>query len=416
VKALGHNLIQEYPMRSNKQESAILIGVQRRGVPIWEVNDNIDELEQLAITAGATIEARVIQDRGKPSPATFIGKGKVGEVRDYIYHTDANLVIFDDDLSPAQGRNLEKMLGCKIIDRSGLILDIFAQRANTMEARIQVELAQLQYLRPRLTRAWGHLGRQEGGIGMRGPGETQLEVDRRVITRRMTKLKKSLKKIEKSRITRRSGRRNIFKVGLIGYTNAGKSTILNALTKSEVLVENKLFATLDPTVRSLRLPEGRKVLLIDTVGFIRKLPVGLLASFRSTLEESKTADLFLNVIDLSHPHWEGQLSRTEEIIKELELDKKPQVLLFNKVDKVDDQTLLEGLTNQFPEAIFLSALRGIRLWDVLTKIEEFATREWVRGSRSFYPDQDEDLKDFESQVKVIGRLFKDGKIVVDYLV
>ena len=251
---------------------------------------------------------------------------------------------------------------------------------------------------------------------MRGPGETQLEVDRRVITRRMSTLKKSLKKIEKSRTTRRSGRRNIFKVGLIGYTNAGESTIMNALTKSKVLVEDKLFATLDPTVRSLRLPEGRKVLLIDTVGFIRKLPVGLLASFRSTLEESRTADLFLNIIDLSHPHWEGQLSRTEEIIKELELDKKPQVLLFNKVDKVDDQTLLEGLIKQFPEAIFISALRGIRLWDVLAKIEEFASREWVRGSKSFDPDEEEELRQFESQVKVIGRLFKDGKIVVDYLV
>ncbi len=404
-----------HPMSSEFQESAILIGVQRRGVPIWEVNDNLDELEQLATTAGARVETRLVQDRGAPSPATFIGKGKVAEVKDYISYSEVNLVIFDDDLSPAQGRNLEKKLGCKVIDRSGLILDIFARRANTMEAQIQVELAQLQYLRPRLTRQWGHLSRQEGGIGMRGPGETQLEVDRRVITQRISKLKRSLKKIEKSRITRRSRRRNIFKVGLIGYTNAGKSTIMNALTKSDVLVEDKLFATLDPTVRGLRLPEGKKVLLIDTVGFIRKLPVGLLASFRSTLEESKTADLFLNVVDISHPHWEGQLARTEEIIKELELDRKPQVLLFNKVDKLDDPKLVEGLHKQFPEAIFTSALRGIRLWNVLKRIEEFAAREWIRGSRSFDPTEDEELRRFESRVKVIGRLFKDGKIVVDYL-
>ncbi|NQU05997.1 MAG: GTPase HflX, partial [Calditrichaeota bacterium] len=280
-------------MAEKKTETVIIIGLQQRGVPAWEVSDNLDELEQLVDTAGGKVVDRIVQVRIKPDPALFIGKGKVNEVSNLAGYLNADLVVFDDDLSPAQVRNLEKLLSCKVIDRSGLILDIFANRARSREARIQVEMAQLLYLRPRLTKRWGHLSRQEGGIGTRGPGEKQLEVDRRIIDRRIAQLRKDLKHIEKARTTRRNRRRDLFKVALIGYTNAGKSTLLNSMTQSKVFVENRLFATLDPTVRSLRLANGKKVLLIDTVGFIRKLPVDLLASFRSTLEESRQANLFL---------------------------------------------------------------------------------------------------------------------------
>ncbi len=409
-------------MTGGQPEQAVLVGVQRAGVPMWEVNDNLDELEQLSRTAGAEPSFRLVQDKGHPNAGTFIGKGKVEEIRDLIEAFGVDLVIFDDDLTPAQARNLENTLKCRIIDRSGLILDIFARRAQTMESRIQVELAQLQYLRPRLTRRWQHFSRQFGGvgsrgaIGIRGPGETQLETDRRVIGLRISSLKRDLAKIEKARATRRSHRRRFFKVALIGYTNAGKSTLLNALTKSDVFVEDLLFATLDPTVRALRLPTGQRVLLIDTVGFIRKLPVDLLVTFRSTLEESLSADLLVNVVDLAHPHWEEQFARTDEIIKELKLDATPQLIAFNKVDLVDDPTLLDGLRRQFPEALFISALRGIRLWEVPQRISVFAERQWVRGTRAFSPDEGEQLRRFETQVKVMGRTFREGLILVDYLV
>lgn len=406
-------------MSEEKLERAILIGVHRRGVPSWEVEDNIEELEQLLNTAGGEAVASIIHDMPSPDAGTFIGRGKVEELAGQIDALDIDMVVFDDDLTGAQVRNLEKHFKCKVMDRSGLILDIFAKRARTKEACIQVELAQLIYLRPRLTRRWQHLSRQVGGIGMRGPmrgpGETQLETDRRRMNQRISSLENQLKRIERSRATRRKGRQDIFKVAIVGYTNAGKSTLMNTLTRSDVFVEDRLFATLDPTVRAYVMPSGRKVLLIDTVGFIRKLPVGLLASFKSTLEESRQADLFLNVVDLSHPHWEEQLERTEEILRELELQKTPQVLVFNKIDNLEDPVLLEGLTRQYPQALFISALRKIRLYEIPAVIERFAEQRWERGSRSFRPDEVHFLKDFENQVKVIGRSFRDGYIHVDYL-
>lgn len=390
--------------------------MQRRGVPVWEVNDHLDELELLLDTAGGRLIGRIVQERDKLDAGTFLGSGKVAELAGIVKATGADIVIFDDDLSPAQTRNLEKALECKVIDRSGLILDIFACRARSREARIQVELARLTYLLPRLTRRWIHLSRQYGGIGARrGPGETQLEVDRRVLSRRISQLRGELSRIEKARETRRRKRSGLFKAAIIGYTNAGKSTLLNALTHAEVFVEDRLFATLDATARAYRLPDGARIVLIDTVGFIRKLPVGLLASFKSTLEESRQADLFLLIVDLSHPHWEGQMARVEEILKELELDHTPQILLFNKVDKVNDPALLEGLKRQYPGALFISALRGIRLYELPPKIAEFAQRRWVRGEEGFRPDEIERMHLFEEQVQVIGRSFKDGKIWVDYM-
>jgi len=408
---------------AERKETCIIIGVQLRGIPKWEIEDNLDELELLADTAGGDVVARIIQNRPVPDSATYIGEGKVEELAGLVQALDAGLIVFDDDLSPAQARNLELKLGCKVIDRSGLILDIFALHARTKETKIQVETAQLEYLLPRLTRRWKHLSRQVGGIGTRGPvgsrgpGETQLEMDKREIGKRLSTLRTQLNKIEVTYSTRRKRRRDLFKVALIGYTNAGKSTLLNTLTHSQVFVEDRLFATLDPTVRAYRLADGRRILMIDTVGFIRKLPVGLLASFKSTLEESRQADLFVHLVDLSHPHWEGQMSRTEEILKELELQHTPQILAFNKVDKVSDGLLIEGLANQYPDALFISALRGIRLYELVERITRFANQKWVRDSRAFRPDQINALKEFEEEsgVRILGRSFRDGFIVVDYL-
>jgi GTP-binding protein HflX len=241
-------------------------------------------------------------------------------------------------------------------------------------------------------------------------------MDRQAIKKRVSQLKAELRKVELARQVRRHKRRDVFKVAIIGYTNAGKSTLLNVLTKSEVFVEDRLFATLDPTVRSFRLGDGRKALLIDTVGFIRKLPIGLLASFKSTLEESRHADLLLHVVDISHPHWEGQLARTEEIIKELKLDATPQLLVFNKVDLVEDALMLDGLRRQFPGALFISALRGIRLHEIAPRIAEFAMKKWIRKSVQFRPEEADRLAEFERDVKVIGRSFFEGMITVDYLV
>jgi len=398
------------------RDKAILIGVQRKGVPIWEVNDHLDELEQLLDTAGGETVARFVQERYTPHAGLFIGEGKVEELAGIIAATDAVLAVFDDDLTPGQARNLEKRLHCKVMDRAGLILDIFATRARTREARIQVELARSLYLLPRLTGRWSHFSRQYGGVGARrGPGETQLEIDKQAIKRKVTQLRAELARIERSRETRRHKRRDFFKVAIIGYTNAGKSTLLNALTHANVFVENRLFATLDPTVRSLRLDDGQRILLIDTVGFIRKLPPGLVASFRSTLEESRQADLFIHVVDISHPHWEGQLARTDDLLKEMKLDKIPQILALNKVDAIEDATLLEGLNRQYPGALFISASRGIRLYEIPKRIAEFARRRWVRGVVRFKPDEAERLFDFERDVQIVGKSFIDGFIQLEYL-
>lgn len=405
-----------YTSPEPEQTAAILIGVQRRNTPIWEVNDHLDELEQLLDTAGGVVVGRFVQERHQPDAGLFIGSGKVRELKGMVQALEAKIALFDDDLSPGQMRNLEKELQCRVMDRSGLILDIFANRARTRESRIQVELAQAQYLLPRLTGRWQHFSRQVSGPIARGPGETQLEIDRQAVKKSISQLRRELKKIEKARETRRHRRRDVFKAAIIGYTNAGKSTLLNALTHANVFVEDRLFATLDPTVRSFRLPDGTRILLIDTVGFIRKLPVGLVASFRSTLEESRQADLFIHVVDISHPHWEGQLARTDELLKEMQLDKTPQVLVFNKVDSIDDPTLIDGLKRQFPGAVFISALRGIRLDDLPGKILEHTQKKFIRCRESFRPDELDRLKDLEERVQVVGRSFQDGLIMVDFIV
>lgn len=316
---------------SRKAETAILIGVILQKQSEEEVNEYLEELEFLAETAGAITKKRFLQKIDTPNPKTFIGTGKVTEIKDYVDANEIDLIIFDDELSPTQLRNLEKEFERKVLDRTNLILDVFAQRAKTAYAKTQVELAQYQFLLPRLTRLWTHLERQRGGIGLRGPGETEIETDRRVIRDKISRLKLELKKIDRQMSTQRQNRGNIVRVALVGYTNVGKSTIMNMVSKSEVFAENKLFATLDTTVRKVVF-ENLPFLLSDTVGFIRKLPHQLVESFKSTLDEVREADLLLHVVDISHPVFEEQLNVVVKTLQEIGAADKPTLLVFNKID------------------------------------------------------------------------------------
>ena len=312
-------------------EKAILIGVITPEQNKNQAEEYLDELAFLAKTAGAIPIKKITQKLPVPNNKTFIGKGKIEEVKQLAKELEVELIIFDDDLSPVQLRNIEKILECKILDRSNLILDIFASRARTANAKTQVELAQYQYLLPRLTRMWTHLERQKGGIGMRGPGETQIETDRRIIGQKISLLKKQLEKIDKQKITQRKGRGNMIRLALVGYTNSGKSTLMNQLSKSEVFAENKLFATLDTTIRKV-VVENLPFLLADTVGFIRKLPHQLVESFNSTLDEVRESDLLLHVVDISNPNFENQIEIVNQTLAEIGASDKPIILLFNKTD------------------------------------------------------------------------------------
>jgi GTP-binding protein HflX len=319
---------------------------------------SLDELALLADTAGAAVTERVVQRRGTVSPSSFIGKGKLGEVREIAERENADVVIFNDDLSPPQIRNLEKALERKVVDRSELILDIFARRARTRESRLQVELAQLQYQLPRLTGMWKHLERQAGGIGTRGPGETQLEVDRRRVRERIAVLRRQLESVERERETQRRRRRREFRAAIVGYTNAGKSTLFNALARADVFVENRLFATLDATTRQMVSPERQVALLTDTVGFIRKLPHHLVASFHSTLTEAIEADWLLHVVDVADPGMERRIEAVEAVLDEILPSARPTTLVFNKLDLLEDEAILPGLKLQHPGSIGVSARTG----------------------------------------------------------
>jgi GTP-binding protein HflX len=312
-------------------EKAVLIGINYPGQDPRETEDYIDELTFLAETAGAEPLKRFIQKLEMPDPRTFLGSGKIVEVAQYIEENEIDIAIFDDELSPSQMRNIEETLGCRILDRTNLILDIFAKRARTSHARTQVELAQYQYLLPRLTGMWTHLERQRGGIGLRGPGETEIETDRRIIRDRISLLKSQLKKIDTQMATQRKHRGKMVRVALVGYTNVGKSTIMNLLSKSDVFAENKLFATLDTTVRKVVIG-NLPFLLSDTVGFIRKLPHDLIESFKSTLDEVRESDLLLHVVDISHPGFEEQIKVVDETLSDLGSAGKPSVIIFNKID------------------------------------------------------------------------------------
>jgi GTP-binding protein HflX len=358
-------------------ESAILVGLVTPGVSRWDVEDSLDELEQLADTAGARVTDRVTQSLSQINAATYIGKGKVHELKQLVAARQSDLVIFDDDLAPVQIRNLERSLGCKLLDRSGLILDIFARRAKTAVAKTQVELAQLDYLRTRLTRQWTHLSRQKGGIGTKGPGETQIETDRRLIGSRIATLQERLDKIDRQRVTQRKGRQRYMRVSLVGYTNAGKSTLMNALAGADVLAEDRLFATLDATTRLVALDDNKAILISDTVGFIRKLPHKLIESFKSTLDEVRESDVLVHVVDATHPRFEDHIQVVRDTLKELGALQKPTLVVFNKVDALEEHGLLNALRAEFPDAAFISALRGIGLEGFKQKLLEVVEQDFV---------------------------------------
>jgi GTPase len=319
-----------------KQETCVLVGVINSDQNEDQVKEYLDELAFLALTAGANTQKRFVQRLPKPHPGTFVGSGKLLEIKAYCNENDIDIVIFDDELSATQLRNIEEELGRKILDRNNLILDIFASRAQTAYAKTQVELAQYEYLLPRLTGMWTHLERQKGGIGMRGPGETQIESDRRVIQQKISKLKKDLEKIDKQMATQRGNRGALVRVALVGYTNVGKSTLMNLLSKSDVFAEDKLFATLDTTVRKITL-HNVPCLLSDTVGFIRKLPHQLIESFKSTLDEVREADVLVHVLDISHPAFEDQYDVVKSTLAEIGGDNKPTIVVFNKMDAYRDE-------------------------------------------------------------------------------
>ena len=351
----------------------MLVAAPRKGSPdARHVEEHLEELTRLVDTAGAEVVGRISQHIVSPNPATLIGEGKVEEVAERVASADASLVIFDEELSPVQGVNLEGELKVRVMDRAEVILDIFSTRARSHEAKLQVELAQLQYLLPRLTRMWTHLSRIRGGIGLRGPGETQLETDRRIIRRKIQGLKGKLKDVEKHRENIRSGRDPMLSVALVGYTNAGKSSILRGLSgQHEIVVEDRLFATLDTLTREVELGENQRARVTDTVGFIRKLPHHLVASFRATLEEARAADVLLHVVDASHHDWEGQLRVVEKVLSELGLADRPVLLVFNKIDAVTDAP---GFTRRVrelhPTAVITSTMRTDGLAPLKERLRE----------------------------------------------
>jgi GTP-binding protein HflX len=321
-------------------EKSVLIGLITKFQDEVKSEEYLDELEFLAFTAGGEVLKRFTQKMDVPNPKTFIGTGKLEEVKNFVDENEISVAIFDDELSPAQQKNIEKVLDCKIIDRTNLILDIFAQRAQTSYARTQVELAQYQYLLPRLAGMWTHLERQRGGIGMRGPGETEIETDRRIVRDRIALLKEKLKKIDRQMDVQRGNRGSLVRVALVGYTNVGKSTVMNVISKSEVFAENKLFATLDTTVRKVVIG-NLPFLLTDTVGFIRKLPTQLVESFKSTLDEVREADLLLHIVDISHPSFEHHIESVDKILEEIGSADKPTVMVFNKIDVYNPEEIEE---------------------------------------------------------------------------
>lgn len=351
------------------------MGVYGPDIPRILAEEHLEELSLLTDTAGGITIDKILQNRTQPDSSTYIGKGKLREIKGIVDEKNISTVIFDDDLSPTQIRNIEKGTQAKVLDRSGLILDIFASRAKTSAAKTQVELAQLQYLLPRLTRFWSHLSRQQGGIGTRGPGETQIETDRRLIDRRIAILKAKLEKLDKQRRIQRKGRSDMIRISLVGYTNAGKSTLMNAMTNTGVLAENRLFATLDSTVR--RFSVGNyDMLLSDTVGFIRKLPHNLIESFKSTLDEVRESDILLHVVDASSKMIQDYIDIVNDTLKEIHAEGKKQLMVFNKLDKIDADKIAE-LKAAYPDAVFISAERGIGLGKLEESIQKLVEEDFV---------------------------------------
>lgn len=382
------------------------MGAPNREVDAREVQEHMDELVRLTDTAGGKVVGVLIQRIDSPTPQTYIGSGKVAELRDLCEEQEADLVIFDEELKPDQAKNLERALDRRVMDRSELILDIFASRARTREAKLQVELAQLQYLLPRLARMWTHLSRIRGGIGLRGPGETQLETDRRLIGRRITELRIKLRSVADARAVQRKRRTGEFRVALVGYTNAGKSSILRALSHDDIFVEDRLFATLDAATRLVEVGHGYQALMTDTVGFIRKLPHHLVASFRSTLEEAREADLLLHVVDVSHPDWEEQKRVVEEVLGDLELDGAPTLLVYSKADRLthEEETILKerSLALDPTPAVWVSALTDGGLEPLVESIRARVRSRFPRVQLFLNPGDGETLSTLHREGEVIS--------------
>ena len=391
--------------RNTRTERVFLVGVELKSRNGWDTRDSLDELSELAATAGAEVVGDGIQKLDSINAGTFIGKGKVDEFAAHCRRNDVDTVIFDDELSPAQSRNLEEIFRCKVLDRTALILDIFAHRARTREGKLQIELAQLQHLLPRLTRFWGHLSRQKGGIGMRGgEGEMQLETDRRRVQDRIARIRSELEVVRRQRSTQRQARqRNRWALGsIVGYTNAGKSTLLNKLTGANALAEDKLFATLDPTTRRLRLPTNQNVLLTDTVGFIRKLPHGLVEAFKATLEEVVQADLLLHVVDVSHPLAEEQVRSVDTVLKEIGAEGKPTLMVFNKIDRLNgSREALNRFLERYPHGVAISAEEGEGIPSLLAELGS-----QIRPLRDFI-----ELAVPHEKSDVIARLHEIGQVI-----
>ena len=391
------------------QEKALLVGVIQPGMTESLIHEHLDELELLAETAGAKIAGRITQRVSKINPATFIGKGKAEELLNQAKELDVKLIVFDDELSPGQMKNYHKISdNVKVLDRSGLILDIFHKHAKTKEARTQVDLAYMEYLLPRLTRQWTHLERQMGGIGTRaGMGETQIEIDRRLIRTRISKLKKELIRIEKERDTQSYRRQSEFRVSLVGYTNAGKSTLFKALTGSDVYIQDQLFATLDTTVRQIKINETHPILLSDTVGFIRKLPHNLVASFKSTLKEVLEADLILVMLDISSSQIEDHFQTIENVLKEMGAQEIPQILVLNKVDLISDGKMIEKRQREFPNSVTVSAQQHLRLSELKSRILGKMEENFQTIDLEFSYDQGKTIAHAQEGVDVLKREYEE---------
>ena len=394
------------------QEKALLVGVIQPGMTESLIHEHLDELELLAETAGAKIAGRITQRVSKINPATFIGKGKAEELLNQAKELDVRLIVFDDELSPGQIKNYHKISeNVKVLDRSGLILDIFQKHAKTKEARTQVDLAYMEYLLPRLTRQWTHLERQMGGIGTRaGMGETQIEIDRRLIRTRISKLKKELIRIEKERDTQSYRRRSEFRVSLVGYTNAGKSTLFKALTGSDVYIQDQLFATLDTTVRQIKINETHPILLSDTVGFIRKLPHNLVASFKSTLKEVLEADLILVMLDISSSQIEDHFQTIENVLKDMGAQEIPQILVLNKVDLISDGNMIEKRQREFPDSVTVSAQQHLRLSELKSRILGKMEENFQTIDLEFSYDQGKTIAHAQEGVEVLKREYEENGV------
>jgi GTP-binding protein HflX len=394
------------------KERAILVGAIHGSADEFDVRDQLEELSLLASTAGANVVGSVTQKLVSINPAYFIGKGKAEQVVHQARELGVDLVIFNDELSPAQTKNFQKLdSNIKIIDRSALILDIFKKHAKTRESKTQVELAHLQYLLPRLTRMWTHLERQMGGIGTRaGAGETQIEVDRRLIRDRITKLKKDLKKIDQERIVQSKRRKDIFRVALVGYTNAGKSTLMRAISSAEVVIEDQLFATLDTTVRAVEIDTNHKILLSDTVGFIRKLPHHLVASFRNTLREALEADLLLIVLDAASEQIKEHYNTIEEVLKTLKADHLKSLLVLNKIDLVQDEVKIPFLKREYPKSLLISAKNHLRIDHLLNKIKLIMDEDYMTTDIHYSYDKYRDSVYAQSAVEVLERNYTENGI------